>query len=87
MKLSAITSRGTMRDFVDLYVAAERYGLRELLQLFDRKYGKAGYNRVHILKSLTFFEDAEKDSMPHLLSPLRWEDVKRFFEREAPRLA
>jgi len=87
MKLSAIASRGTMRDFVDLYVVAQSYGLRELLQLFDRKYSKTGYNRVHILKSLAFFEDAEKDAMPHMLSSLQWEDVKRFFEREAPRLA
>lgn len=87
MKVSAIASRGTMRDFVDLYVAAERFSLRSLLQLFDRKYARTGYNKVHILKSLTFFEDAEKDSMPHLLVPLEWNAVKRFFEREAPRLA
>jgi Nucleotidyl transferase AbiEii toxin, Type IV TA system len=85
MKISAISSRGTMRDFVDLYVAAQRFGLRELLQLFDRKHGKQ-YNKVHVLKSLTFFEDAEKDSMPHLLVPLAWDYVKQFFTREAPRL-
>ena len=86
MKISAIASRGTMRDFVDLYVMAQEYGLPELLRLFDRKYAKTGYNRVHTLKSLTFFDDAEKDSMPHMLIPLRWDEVKRFFVREVPRL-
>lgn len=87
MKISAIASRGTMRDFVDLYVTAQEYGLPELLQLFDRKYAKTGYNKVHTLKSLAFFGDAEKDSMPHMLIALRWDEVKRFFMREAPRLA
>jgi Nucleotidyl transferase AbiEii toxin, Type IV TA system len=87
MKISAIASRGTMRDFVDLYVMAQAYGLPELLQLFDRKYAKTGYNKVHTLKSLTFFGDAEKDAMPHMLKPLRWDEVKQFFVREVPRLA
>jgi hypothetical protein len=68
-------------------VAAGNFGLAKLLQLFDRKYGKAGYNKMHVLKSLTFFGDADKDPMPHLLIPLAWPEVKRFFEREVPPLA
>lgn len=28
------------------------------------------------LKSLTYFDDAEKDPMPMMMSPLKWEDVK-----------
>ncbi len=87
MKISAIASRGTMRDFVDLYVVAQQSGLRELLQLFEQKYAKTGYNRMHTLKSLTFFGDAEKDSMPHMLAPVKWNEVKRFFTREVPCLA
>ena len=70
MKVSAIASRGTKRDFVDLYLCAERYGLKEILRLFDQKYSQAHYSRIHILKSLTFFSDAEKDPMPHMLNPL-----------------
>lgn len=37
MKISAISSRGTRRDFTDLYLASKTYGLDELLRLFDRK--------------------------------------------------
>jgi hypothetical protein len=85
MKVSAIASRGTKRDFVDLYVSAERYGLKEILRLFDRKYTQAHYSMIHILKSLTFFADAEKDPMPHMLVTLDWEKVKQFFLMEAPR--
>lgn len=86
MKISAIVSRGTKRDFVDLYAAAQRFGLGDLVQLFDRKYSQTRYNKLHILKSLTFFDDAEKDPMPYMLIPLDWVQVKEFFVREASRL-
>ncbi len=85
MKVSAIASRGTKRDFIDLYETCVRFGLAEILTLFARKYAHANYNRTHILKSLTFFTDAEKDPMPHMLLPRTWEEVKRFFRREATR--
>jgi len=84
MKVSAIASRGTKRDFVDLYVAAQRLGLAEILRLFDRKYAQAAYSGTHLLKSLTFFEDAERDPMPDMLIPLAGDEVKQFFVREAP---
>jgi len=86
MKVSAIAGRGTKRDFVDLYLCAERYGLKEILRLFDQKFAQTNYSRIHILKSLTFFSDAEKDPMPHMLVTLDWERVKQFFLRESPRL-
>ena len=86
MKITAIASRGTKRDFIDLYAACERFGLVHLLDLFARKYAQTSYNKLHILKSLTYFADAEKDPMPHMLVPLDWREVKRFFEQAAPRL-
>ena len=55
MKVSAIASRGTKRDFVDVYMATQRCGFAEHLQLFDRKYAQTRYNKIHLLKSLTFF--------------------------------
>jgi hypothetical protein len=86
MKITALSSLGTKRDFVDLYAACQRYSLRELLDFFARKYARTKYSRLHVLKSLTYLADAEKDPMPHMLVPLEWKSVKRFFEREAPRL-
>jgi hypothetical protein len=71
---------------VDLYISAQQFGLQNLLQWFDRKYTQARYNKLHILKSLTFFGDAEKDPMPHMLVPLAWDEVKQFFLQEVPRL-
>jgi hypothetical protein len=45
------------------------------------------HSLTHLLKSLTWFEDAEKDPMPDLLAPLPWEEVRRFFQSEASRLS
>jgi hypothetical protein len=86
MKLSAVAGRGTKRDFVDLYAAAARTGLAELFSLFGRKHTVSRYNPVHLRKSLTYFQDAEKDPMPDMLIPLSWDAVKEFFSTEVPRL-
>lgn len=86
MKLSALASRGAKRDFIDLYFCAKRYGLDEILMIFEKKFAQARFSRIHIFKSLTYFADAEKDPMPHMLSPLDWKNVKQFFDREVPRL-
>ena len=86
MKLSAIASRGTRRDFIDLYVLAQRYGLDQLLTLFQNKYSQAHYSMVHVLKSLAYFEDAERDPMPDMLIGLSWPKVREYFRREVAKL-
>lgn len=85
MKVSAIASRGTKRDFVDLYFCAQQLGLKEILQMFEQKYAQANFSRIHILKSLAYFGDAEKDPMPNMRVPLDWETVKQYFLAGAPR--
>jgi nucleotidyltransferase AbiEii toxin of type IV toxin-antitoxin system len=85
MKVSAIASRGTKRDFVDLYAVSKHHDLGQILEWFKSKYAKANYSMVHVLKSLTYFEDAEKDPMPDMLVALTWERVKQFFSTEAVR--
>jgi len=86
MKLSALASRGSRRDFVDLYAAAQRYGLPRLLEFFQRKFAQANYSVIHVQKSLVYFVDAEKEPMPAMLLPLSWGEVKAFFLREVRNL-
>lgn len=85
MKISAIASRGTKRDFIDLWIVANQHGLDQILALFKEKFAQADYSRVHVLKSLAFFDDAEKDPLPEMLVPLSWEEVKAYFRRVVPR--
>lgn len=86
MKVDAIANRGSRRDFVDLYIAARIYGLARILEWFVEKYASVSYSRTHLLKALTYFEDAERDPPPDLLAPLSWSDVRTFFRTEAPSL-
>lgn len=86
MKVSAISGRGTRRDFVDLYVVSKHHGLQQIVEWFREKYAQANYSRVHVLKSLTYFDEAEQDPMPDILVALTWKEVKEFFIKEAPEL-
>jgi hypothetical protein len=86
MKVNAIASRGTKRDFIDLYVVSQTYGLPEIIEWFRTKFAAANYSMVHILKSLTFFDDAENDPPPKMLISLSWDAVKNFFTKEVPGL-
>jgi hypothetical protein len=44
-------------------------------------------NRAHLLKSLTYFDDAEATNVPDMLRPADWKEIKKFFEREIKHLA
>ncbi len=83
MKIDAVSSRGTKRDFIDLFFICQKVlSLDKLLKLFQRKYKGVDYNIIHIFKSLIYFEDAEKDPMPKMIIPISWNKVKKFFREE-----
>lgn len=84
MKLIAISGRGSRKDFVDLYSILRRgYVLQDLFGLIPRKYGKGRGNVYHILKSLTYFDDAEREPLPKMIEPFDWRECKNFFVRQA----
>ena len=79
MKLSAVSSRGSKRDFYDLYYLLKKYSLSELLDFYKRKFETEQY--YHIIKSLIFFEDAETEPDLKLIqSNLSWDMVKSGLE-------
>lgn len=89
MKIAAISDRGTKRDFIDLYfiVAKENiFSLKETLELYDKKFKLLRQNRMHILKSMCYFDDAEKEKMPRMLKDVSWKEVKKFFNNEVKKL-
>jgi hypothetical protein len=83
MKITAVSSRGSKKDFVDLYFVCQEHPLRFLLGLFSQKYAKANYSKYHILRSLTFFEEANDEPDPIMLKPWSWEHIKEYFTAEA----
>ncbi len=76
MKLAAVASRGSRKDFVDIwFVFRTGRPLAALLDLYGRKFG--GRDVGHLVRSLTYFDDAEEEPPLRLLLQAPWEDVKR----------
>ena len=88
MKVIAISQRGRKRDFVDLYWCLNNIvSLVDVLKKLSNQYPNISHNYHHIIKSLTFFEDAEDEPMPQQFSGATWQDIKKYFQSEAPRVA
>lgn len=87
MKLAAINSRGTRRDFVDLYCLREHVNLDRLLELATEKYADRPSFVPIAIRALAYFDDAERQPMPAMLRPVRWENVRAYCEGAAKRLA
>lgn len=80
MKIAAISDRGTKRDFIDLYFmvnSGKLLSLEKILELYDKKFSLLKQNKVHILKSLVYFDDAEEEPMPIMIKEIKWEEVKK----------
>jgi len=87
MKLGAIISRGTKRDFADLYLLCQTLSLAELLERSPSKFGHVRDFPVQALKGLTDFSAAESGSMGALRGPLEWSVVEDWHRHEATELA
>ena len=86
-KVKTISQRGSKKDFYDIYYAiiTNRLSIKETVNLFKRRFGHTNLNFYHVLRSLTFFEDAENEPDPQLTKEhfFQWEEVKAFFANRA----
>lgn len=88
MKIIAISQRGRKRDFMDLYwYCLNRETLPAVIKRALIQYPGQEHSVPHILKSLTYFEDAEEDPMPQLFFNATWRAVKQYFKKEVPQIA
>ena len=76
MKLAAIASRGSRKDFVDLWWLLKRYWpLAEGLEFFQAKFATRDIG--HVVRSLVYFDDADSEPPLRLLADIDWKTVKR----------
>ncbi|HJZ13780.1 MAG TPA: hypothetical protein VJ521_16620, partial [Acidobacteriota bacterium] len=64
------------KDFIDMYALLQHYSLKEILRKVKQKYQEIDYSEPAILKSLVYFEEAERQPMPRLHITVEWEEVK-----------
>lgn len=86
MKLDALISRGSRKDFYDLYFILQHMPLTELLTLGRAKYPYARDFELMAVESLVLFDNADRDLQPQVLADVSWEQVKEFFIAEAQAL-
>ena len=79
MKLDTVVSRGTKRDFIDLYFLTKEFGPKLMFDFYDQKYGNLEERELLIRKALVYFVEADQDEMPNMLIPIDWKVVKSFF--------
>lgn len=75
MKIAAVAQRGSKKDFVDIYALASRsFSLRQMLSWYQSKYDIADV--AHVLYSLSYFDDADRERMPAMIWKVKWPNVK-----------
>ena len=88
MKLAAISKRGIVRDFWDLHeILRSGVTLAQALEAYRRRFRTAHSDLYHVLRSLTYFADAERARVrPKGLTAAKWRAIKEFFRSAAPAL-
>lgn len=74
MKVSAITGRGSRKDFIDIYFLLNIFTFEDMIGFYVAKYPESSLFMVY--KSLTYFVDADKQDMPKMFENVTWEQVK-----------
>jgi hypothetical protein len=76
MKLSAITQRGSRKDFVDLYALGQTgQALQDMLAWYREKFGVEDIG--HVLYALAYFDDAEAERMPQMVWKTSWKEIRQ----------
>jgi predicted nucleotidyltransferase component of viral defense system len=87
MKLDALITRGSRKDFYDLFAITWQIQLDQLLDRSAEKYPQFRDFALQAVESMILFDNADRDRQPALLIDTSWEDVRRFFLDTARDLA
>lgn len=75
MKLNAIAGRGSKKDFIDLYFLLNDFSLKQMLGFYNEKYFDG--SEFLVLKSLSYFEEADYQPQPKMFLEFDWEICKQ----------
>jgi hypothetical protein len=82
MKLGAIISRGTRRDFVDLYLLCQELPLTQLLSRSHDKFGHVEDFSLQALKGLADLSQIDGEPMPSLSRSVEWAAVEDWLRQQ-----
>ncbi len=80
MKIAAVTGRGSKKDFVDLFFLLKKFSFKEIISSYEEKYADASIYLA--LKSLLYFDDADKEPPLNMLIEVSWKEVKKLITKQ-----
>jgi hypothetical protein len=83
MKCDALISRGSRKDFYDLFFISRTIPFEDLLKLSEKKFPLFRDFPLMVLESMTIFDNADCDVQPDLFDHTPWDLVKQFFLDQA----
>jgi hypothetical protein len=87
MKVAAIISRGTRRDYLDLHLLCRRLPLAGLLARAGDKFGHVRDFPLQALKGLADTDQAPDEPLPAVAGAVGWEEVEAWARQEVRRVA
>jgi hypothetical protein len=86
MKVAAIISRGTRRDYLDLRLLCRHLPLAGLLERAGKKFGHVRDFPLQALKGLADLDQAPEEPLPALREEVTWEEVAQWARGEVRRV-
>jgi hypothetical protein len=88
MKIMAIGSRGSKKDFIDLHCLTRKIiTLESLIMVAMEEDRGVKYSKLLFLKGLVDFEEAERESDLTMIWDISWEEVKNSLIDEVKKIA
>ena len=84
MKLNAIAGRGSKKDFIDFYFLLNDFSMQEMLDFYLEKYSDG--SEFMVVKSLSYFEEANEQPQPQMYQDFNWETCKQKIINEVLKL-
>lgn len=80
MKIFAIMQRAKKKDFWDLSILLNIYGLKDIIDYYFEKFPQ-NQTLITVPQALLFFEEAEDDELPVSLKGQTWSSVKKNIQK------
>jgi len=79
LKLNAVKGRGVKKDFWDVAMLLKIYSLNDLFQFYHDRYSYD--DTFAVIRSISYFTDAEDDQDPESLDGMTWAKVKNVIKK------
>jgi hypothetical protein len=86
MKCDALVSRGSRKDFYDLYALGQMLDMGDLLELGKQKYPHFRDFPLMVIEGMVLFDNADRDEPPDLMVDLPWPQVRDYFIKKSRQL-